>query len=279
VLRIGTGGPSFLPVVNYGADVLYGRPSVLAVVWRGAAGEDSALNARVAFGQIPPAEEDLDMLPPAATSRPRILRGVSLTPVADGTRFGYTLEPGGSASLALVPFPSEKLLLRTFNLTLSLSTGPSHTKEASRHFRTVWPDMPFSLKDIDYALDALRYVTTEHQLDSLRSGNLENRRKNLESFWRGRDRSPGSAYNEVETEYYRRVDYATRNFGTLRAPDGFRSDRGKIYVLYGPPTRTDRSLDPAAGYQEVWVYEKLRKEFRFVDQNKSGTYMLVTRPQ
>jgi hypothetical protein len=77
------------------------------------------------------------------------------------------------------------------------------------------------------------------------------------------------------TEYYRRVDHAVRTFGTLRQPDGFRSDRGKVYILYGPPTKTDRMLDPDAGFREVWIYERLNKKFTFADENKSGNYVLV----
>jgi GWxTD domain-containing protein len=269
--------PAFLHLMNYGSDILFGRPSTLVAVWRTQAADDSVLGAKISFAAVPPAEEDLDRLPGAVTAHSRIFRNVALTPAADGS--GYALAPGGSASVTFIPFPSDKLLLRNYTATISLSTGGTRTKEITRQSRTVWPDMPFSLKDIDYALDALRYITTEALLDSLKSGNTENRRKNLELFWQGHSRNPGSVFNDVETEYYRRVDYAIRNFGTLRAPDGFRSDRGKIYILYGPPTRTDRSLDPAAGYQEIWVYEKLRKEFRFVDVNKSGTYVLVTKPQ
>jgi hypothetical protein len=78
------------------------------------------------------------------------------------------------------------------------------------------------------------------------------------------------------TEYYRRVDLAMRTFGTLRQPDGFRSDRGRIYVLYGPPTTTDRTLNPVSGFQEIWTYGHLKKQFMFVDQNKSGNYVLVS---
>ena len=269
--------PASLFPVNYGSDILFGRPSTLVAVWRAGTAEDSVLSAKLIFAQVPPAEEDLDRLPAPVTAHPRIFRNVALTPAADGR--GYVLAQGGSASVAFIPFPSEKLLLRTYTAAISLSTGGTRTKEITRRSRIVWPDMPFSLKDIDYALDALRYITTEAQLDSLRSGNSENRRKTLELFWQRHSRNPAAVFNDVETEYYHRVDYAIRNFGTLRAPDGFRSDRGKIYILYGPPTRTDRSLDPAAGYQEIWVYEKLRKEFRFVDVNKSGTYILVAKPQ
>jgi hypothetical protein len=76
-------------------------------------------------------------------------------------------------------------------------------------------------------------------------------------------------------EYYRRVDHAMRAFSSMRGFDGHKSDRGRIYILYGPPTKTQRSLDPSTGYQEVWIYEKQNKKFVFVDQSKSGNYTLV----
>jgi hypothetical protein len=78
------------------------------------------------------------------------------------------------------------------------------------------------------------------------------------------------------TQYYRRVDYAIRTFGTLRQPDGFRSDRGRIFILYGPASTTERSLDPSSGFKEVWVYSRFKKKFVFVDENKSGNYILVS---
>jgi GWxTD domain-containing protein len=160
-------------------------------------------------------------------------------------------------------------------MTFTFSSGPD-TEEIVRKGRAVWPDMPFTLKDIDNALDVLKYITTESELDSLRRGNLEERRAHLEGFWRGKGGKQETAFNEVMTEYYRRADHATRSFGTLRQPDGFRSDRGRIYVLYGPPTSTDRMLDPVSGFHEVWTYSHLKKKFVFVDQNKSGNYVLVS---
>ena len=55
-------------------------------------------------------------------------------------------------------------------------------------------------RDVDYALDMLRYVTTERVLDSLTSGNYEERRDHLEGFWKAHDTTPETAYNEVMTE-------------------------------------------------------------------------------
>lgn len=269
--------PGSLVPVNFGGDVLFGTPSALAIVWALRAGGDSVLTATFSLAETPPAEEDRARLPLLDAVTARVLTDVSLQPSAGGDGVSYRAAHPGPAALAFIPFPTEKLLLRSYALTIALRSG-TEQRELTVKFRVVWPDMPFSLKDIDYALEALRYITTEEQLDSLRRGGLESRRKNLEEFWQQRDKTPETAFNDVATEYYRRVDHASRNFGTIRQPDGFRSDRGRIYVLYGPPTATERSLDPDAGYQETWVYSHLNRKFVFVDQNKSGTYILTTTP-
>jgi GWxTD domain-containing protein len=270
------GIPATLRLMNYGGDILFGRPAALLVVWHGGP-HDTLLTVRYSFAEEPPAQEDRPFLVPDGMVRVPVYRGVTLVPEADSPRAAYAVrsDPSGSTCAAIVPLPFARLLLRSYRMKFAFSEG-SDTSEIVRRARTVWPDMPFSLKDIDNALDALRYVTTESQLDSLRSGNLARRRANLEGFWRSKGGRPETAFNEVITEYYRRVDYATRNFGTLRQPDGFRSDRGRIYVLHGPPTGTDRTLDPVSGFKEVWTYARLRKKFIFVDQNRSGNYILVS---
>jgi GWxTD domain-containing protein len=175
----------------------------------------------------------------------------------------------------IIPIASEKLPLRRFEMSLAIKSAAGEFK-ATKSLQMVWPDMPFSLRDIDYAINALKYITTEDQRDSLHRGDLEERRDKLEAFWRGKDNTPGTAYNEVMVEYYRRVDHASKTFGTLREPDGFKSDRGRIYILHGPPTTIDRLLNPTTGYQEVWTYERPGKKFIFADQTKSGNYVLIS---
>ena len=136
--------------------------------------------------------------------------------------------------------------------------------------------MPLSLRDVDYALDALKIITREEQLDSMKRGDFETRRNTLEAFWKEKDKTPETAYNEVMAEFYPRVDHARKTFGTLREPDGFKSDRGRIFVLYGQPTKVDRTLDSSAGFSESWSYQKLNKKFVFLDKTKSGAYVLVS---
>jgi GWxTD domain-containing protein len=193
----------------------------------------------------------------------------------DGGTYTVSSNDSSGALGLIIPVASEKLPLRRFEMTLTIKLGTTEFK-ATKSFQMVWPEMPSSLRDIDYAIDALKYITTEDQRDSLHTGDLDERRDKLEAFWKTKENTPETAYNEVMVEYYRRVDHASKTFGTLRDPDGFKSDRGRIYILYGPPTKTDRSLNPSTGYQEVWTYERTGKKFIFADQTKSGNYVLIS---
>lgn len=189
----------------------------------------------------------------------------------------YNLVPVNGAThcgALIIPLKAEKLPLRPFMLNIKISQGTSEAT-IQQPFRMVWPAMPFSLRDVDFALEALRHITREDELDSLKAGSRDTRLRHLEEFWKMKDRTPTTEHNEVMVEYYRRVDHAMRAFSSIRGGDGNKSDRGRIYILYGPPTKTERNLDPNSGYQEVWIYEKQNKKFVFVDQSKSGNYTLV----
>jgi GWxTD domain-containing protein len=186
----------------------------------------------------------------------------------------YELVPDAATRTGLfVPIGTETLPLRRFHLALTIVLGDQRFS-AEKSFMMVWPEMPFSLRNVEYAIQALKYITTEDQRDSLERGNFEERLNKLETFWRSKDRTAGTEYNEVMVEYYRRVDHASLTFGTLREPDGFRSDRGRIYILHGPPTRVDRKLSPSGENQEIWTYAGIDKTFIFTDQTKNGNYVL-----
>ncbi len=94
-------------------------------------------------------------------------------------------------------------------------------------------------------------------------------------FWRKRDPSPGTAYNEAMAEYFARVDFAHFNYRTIKQRDGARSDRGKVFVLHGQPTNTDRLLEPNQAPREVWTYaNNVSKEFVF-ESESSGIFHLI----
>jgi GWxTD domain-containing protein len=261
--------------VNFGDDLLFGAPAEFVWTWNPRSPADTVIHVSMKFDETPSSPLDQPLLPAPIETTLTAIRSGGILPLPDPGSPSYAINasPTGTALVAVVSYPAEWLLLRRYALTVHASTAADSATK-SLPVRMLWPDMPFSLRDIDNALDALRYVATERELDSLREGTEEAKRSNLESFWRKRAPNTRSAYSDLAAEYYRRVDHAIREFGTLRRPDGFRTDRGKVYILYGPPSRIERSLNPVGEFREVWTFDHLRKTFTFIDKTKTGAYVL-----
>jgi len=107
---------------------------------------------------------------------------------------------------------------------------------------------------------------------------MERNIKAFYEFWRTKDPDTTTAYNEVLVEYYRRVDEAVSRFSTLSGQDGYKTDRGRIFILYGAPTRVEKYIPPGEAPREVWIYDRpnLRKKFTFIDRYKAGAFVLVS---
>ncbi|MFZ2053548.1 MAG: GWxTD domain-containing protein [Candidatus Aminicenantales bacterium] len=98
----------------------------------------------------------------------------------------------------------------------------------------------------------------------------------ISGFWKRRDPDPSTEENEFKDEYLGRVSKAARLFfGEGRS--GWLTDRGRIYVLFGPPdqrTATSSATDPNGRCQEVWYYRDF--PVVFLDRSCSGTFRLAT---
>jgi len=269
-----------MSIDSFGADMLWSTPRRLLIAFIPPQDTLSEVSVDYQIGiaernEKPKTARVSDML--AAVP---LIKGKALTASRSGEAPQYQLtdSPGSRVAYCTVPLKTAMLPLRTYMLTMHVTAG-AQTATLERRFKNIWPDMPQSLKNPESAFEALRFITTPAVLDSLKSGEYEQRLDNLERFWADKDRTPGTALNEVMAEYYRRVDYAQREFATLRQPDGTKSDRGKIYILHGPPTRTERSLQPTGAHRELWVYERTGRRFTFVDEQRNGTYTLVPAAQ
>ncbi len=269
-------GSNTLIPVNFGGNLLFGKDAAVFIQLHSSNLSNSPVRIEYSISTQTFMSKEPQVIAADTIESMQLLR--TATPVKDKEAVSYKLTASRSNSRAaaiLLPLHADKLPLRPFMLDMKIKQGSLETV-VHVPFRMVWPEMPGSLRDIDFALDALKYITREDELDSLRSGPRETRLRHLEDYWKTKDRTPNTAYNEVMEEYYRRVDYAMRTFGSLRGTDGFKTDRGRIYILHGPPSKIDRALDPAAGYQEIWMYERQGKKFVFVDKTKSGNYNLVS---
>ena len=75
-------------------------------------------------------------------------------------------------------------------------------------------------------------------------------------------------------EYFKRISYTNEHFDGWQP--GWETDRGMIYILFGPPDEIRRSNSNSSlnnSYQ-VWYYNNVNKQFSFKDQNGFGDYRL-----
>jgi GWxTD domain-containing protein len=135
--------------------------------------------------------------------------------------------------------------------------------------------MPRSLRNVSQAVEALRYVASDSELSRMKSASRDRKKELFDLFWKRRDPTPATAFNERMAEFYRRVDYAMDNFESFHESNGMKTDRGKAYILYGPPGTIERDLRPGSDPQETWNYPNLRKRLVFVDRDHHGDYRLA----
>ncbi len=76
----------------------------------------------------------------------------------------------------------------------------------------------------------------------------------IEEFWRQRDPTPGTTRNEFKDEHYRRIEYANRVFGRGTPTKGWRTDRGRFYIMLGKPNHVERFLTGDINPCEIWYY-------------------------
>lgn len=126
-------------------------------------------------------------------------------------------------------------------------------------------------------LSTVRFIITKEERKIFLRVAPSERKAFIEEFWVKRDPSPETEENEYKEEYFSRIDEANRLFRG-EGTHGWLTDRGRIYILFGPPFR--RKTYPTDFYgeiiraREVWYYGNF--PIVFVDRYNSGVYILVT---
>jgi GWxTD domain-containing protein len=169
--------------------------------------------------------------------------GESVTLHADLTSEG--------ALYALVSVPNKNFENALYRAELGESDGDEVF--GSQMIRSQWLDMPVSLYNLDVAVDMLRFIVSDSELERIDSGSDAEKERKFRQFWAQRDPTPDTEFNELMSEYYERIDYAYREFSSMQEP-GYESDRGQAYILYGPPTDVERRFPTNAPTREVWEY-------------------------
>ncbi len=123
----------------------------------------------------------------------------------------------------------------------------------------------------------VRYIIGEKERETFQqlTGDAE-RERFIEQFWLAKDPTPGTAANEFKEEHYRRIAYANERFAG-REP-GWKTDRGRMYIIFGPADEIESHPSGGNGKPpyEVWRYRgaDFDGEMEFVDAAMTGEYRL-----
>jgi GWxTD domain-containing protein len=140
------------------------------------------------------------------------------------------------------------------------------------------------------------YIITDEERKAFKRLSTDDERENfIEAFWLRRDPTPDSEENEFKEEHYRRIAYANERFAS--GIPGWKTDRGRIYIVYGPPDEIDdhssggtydRPIEEGGGTTSTfpfvdWTYRYIEGvgsniKIEFVDPTMSGEFRMTMDP-
>ena len=123
----------------------------------------------------------------------------------------------------------------------------------------------------------------------------EEREQFIEAFWQRRDPTPDTVENEFKEEHYRRIAYANEKFAS--GIPGWKTDRGRIYIMWGPPDEIDshsqgsnynRPMSEGGGQTTTYAFDDWRYRYmegigsnitiEFVDPTGTGEFHMTLDP-
>jgi GWxTD domain-containing protein len=124
-------------------------------------------------------------------------------------------------------------------------------------------------------LSEVRYIITPEERKIFLELPDSEKENFKEEFWRRRDPDPETEENEFKLEYFSRIQRANEIFPSEGRP-GWLTDRGRIYVLFGPPMDriTNAAFETEEQCSEVWYYGNF--PVVFVDKYCRGEFVLIT---
>src|SRR5688572_2697083 len=191
-------------------------------------------------------------------------------------------------------FPAMALAILVAAASLAVAQSQKQAQDPTEKPRNVKPELKKAYKDwLDK--DVTYIITDEEKKAFKKLATDDERERFIEEFWRRRDPDPDTDENEFKEEYYERIAYANEHFAS--GIPGWKSDRGRIWIMYGKPH--ERETHPMGGnyerpsYEgggntstypfEIWFYRYLPGvgsgiEIEFVDPTGSGEYRIARNP-
>ena len=169
----------------------------------------------------------------------------------------------------------------SYRFTVALNVPPPAGQKDGKN-TTVRRDKSFEVEQSRATLgfasaqsvEVLRYIATPEEGNEIGKLRDEEARKAYwDAFWKRRDPTPDTPENEARDAFYQRVQYANQHFST--GGPGWKSDMGRIYILFGRPDEVVRNpFNFDRPPEEIWYYYREHRTFVFVDHDGFGRYEL-----
>ncbi len=143
--------------------------------------------------------------------------------------------------------------------------------------------------------DVFYIITDEERATFKRFATDDERESFIESFWLRRDPTPDTQENEYKEEHYRRIAYSNERFAS--GIPGWKADRGRIYITFGPPDEIEdhpsggtyqRPIEEGGGTTSTFPFQKWRYRYidgigndvmiEFVDTTMTGEFRMTMDP-
>jgi GWxTD domain-containing protein len=183
---------------------------------------------------------------------------------------------------ALTPAFSAGLILVTAAVALAAwQPNPQEQLRAKVRIAVASPYQKWLTEDVAYIIEERERAAFK----ALQSD--PEREKFIEQFWVRRDPTPGTTANEFKMEHYRRIAYANEKYVTVSGLPGWKTDRGRIYITYGPADEIESHPTGNAGKAypyEQWRYRHLQGigdnvDVEFTDENHAGEFRMTSDPR
>lgn len=189
------------------------------------------------------------------------------------------LKPGRGDMI--LTFHHAALALGDYRLVVSARSPKAKADDpmlasAMKNVTVRWQGVPHSVKDLDLAIEQLRYIAKDEEFSTMRGAKTPEEKQSLfNEFWKKRDPNPNTPRNERMEEFYARVEYANKHFSHYI--DGWRTDMGMVFIIFGPPNNVERHpFETDTKPYEIWSYYDLNYSILFMDETGFGDYRLQT---
>ncbi|MBT4927334.1 GWxTD domain-containing protein, partial [bacterium] len=170
----------------------------------------------------------------------------------------------------------DKSILSTMGLEIGIKLIQSKKEsEVIKKISIYKPGLSGFVNNVENSFQQMRYILTNNERKEAKGKKGKALEKIFLDFWNKRDPTPETNINELMEEYYIRVNYVNEYFN-MSWKEGWETDFGMIYILFGPPDEIQRSNSTSTNTSiyQAWYYNRLNKQFVFRDQNGFGDFKL-----